>query len=60
MAAADEAIADSGWAPEDEQGQRRTGVQSARGSAAVDHRDTAVELEQKGPRRVSPFFIPSR
>jgi 3-oxoacyl-[acyl-carrier-protein] synthase II len=60
MAAADEAIADSGWAPEDEEGQRRTGVNIGSGIGGLSTiADTAVELEQKGPRRVSPFFIPS-
>ena len=60
MAAADEAVRDSGWAPEDAEDRARTGViiGSGIGGLATIER-TSVELFQKGPRRVSPFFIPS-
>jgi 3-oxoacyl-[acyl-carrier-protein] synthase II len=60
MAAADEAIRDSGWTPEDPEDRARTGViiGSGIGGLATIER-TSVELFQKGPRRVSPFFIPS-
>jgi 3-oxoacyl-[acyl-carrier-protein] synthase II len=60
IAAADEAVKDSGWAPEDEASRQRTGVIIGSGIGGLSTiADTAVELEQKGPRRVSPFFIPS-
>jgi len=60
MAAADEAVRDSGWSPQDEEGRRRTGVNIGSGIGGLSTiADTAVELEEKGPRRVSPFFIPS-
>jgi 3-oxoacyl-[acyl-carrier-protein] synthase II len=60
MAAADEAVRDSGWAPEDEEGRRRTGVIIGSGIGGLGTiADTAIELHEKGPRRVSPFFIPS-
>jgi 3-oxoacyl-[acyl-carrier-protein] synthase II len=61
MAAADEAVRDSGWAPQNEADQRRTGVNIGSGIGGLSTiADTAIELEQKGPRRgVSPFFIPS-
>ncbi len=60
MAAADEAVRDSGWAPEDEDGRRRTGVILGSGIGGLATiAETAVELHEKGPRRVSPFFIPS-
>jgi len=60
MAAADEAVRDSGWKPEDPEDRARTGViiGSGIGGLATIER-TSVELFQKGPRRVSPFFIPS-
>ena len=60
IAAADEAVRDSGWAPEDEAGRERTGViigSGIGGLATIE--ETALELRDKGPRRVSPFFIPS-
>ncbi|HEX2817275.1 MAG TPA: beta-ketoacyl-ACP synthase II [Phenylobacterium sp.] len=62
IAAADEAVKDSGWQPgeEDVEGRERTGVMigSGIGGLATIER-TSVELHEKGPRRVSPFFIPS-
>ena len=60
MAAADEAVRDANWMPEDEEERCRTGVMIGSGIGGLSSiADTAVELEQKGPRRVSPFFIPS-
>lgn len=60
IAAADEAVRDSGWSPEDEDGRERTGVMIGSGIGGLGPiADTAVELKEKGPRRVSPFFIPS-
>jgi 3-oxoacyl-[acyl-carrier-protein] synthase II len=60
MAAADEAIADSGWSPETEDERERTGVNIGSGIGGLSTiAETALELEAKGPRRVSPFFIPS-
>jgi len=60
MAAADEAVKDSGWVPETDEDKERTGViiGSGIGGLATIER-TSVELHEKGPRRVSPFFIPS-
>src|SRR5262249_18057310 len=59
MAAADEAVKDAGWTPEDEHERRRTGVIIGSGIGGLSTiADTAVELHEKGPRRVSPFFIP--
>jgi 3-oxoacyl-[acyl-carrier-protein] synthase II len=60
IAAADEAVRDSGWQPEAEEDRERTGVMigSGIGGLATIER-TSVELHEKGPRRVSPFFIPS-
>jgi 3-oxoacyl-[acyl-carrier-protein] synthase II len=60
MAAADEAIADSGWKPESYEDRARTGVILGSGIGGLDTiAKTAIELRDKGPRRVSPFFIPS-
>jgi 3-oxoacyl-[acyl-carrier-protein] synthase II len=62
IAAADEAVRDSGWRPgEDEvEARERTGVMigSGIGGLATIER-TSIEMHEKGPRRVSPFFIPS-
>ncbi|WP_309645901.1 beta-ketoacyl-ACP synthase II [Phenylobacterium sp.] len=60
MAAADEAVKDSGWVPQTDEDKERSGViiGSGIGGLATIER-TSVELFQKGPRRISPFFIPS-
>ncbi len=60
MAAADEAIADAGWTPQDYEDKIRTGVLIGSGIGGLKAiADTAIELHEKGPRKVSPFFIPS-
>jgi len=60
IAAADEAIADAGWTPEAYEDRVRTGVLIGSGIGGLKAiADTAVELHEKGPRRISPFFIPS-
>jgi 3-oxoacyl-[acyl-carrier-protein] synthase II len=61
MAAADEAVRDAGWMPEDEAERERTGVMIGSGIGGLSTiADTAVELHEKGPRRgVGPFFISS-
>jgi 3-oxoacyl-[acyl-carrier-protein] synthase II len=60
IAAADEAVRDSGWAPTEKSDRERTGVNIGSGIGGLSTiADTAVELHEKGPRRVSPFFIPS-
>jgi 3-oxoacyl-[acyl-carrier-protein] synthase II len=60
MAAADECVKDSGWAPEAEEDRERTGVMIGSGIGGLATIEkTSVELFEKGPRRVSPFFIPS-
>ncbi|HEX8233068.1 MAG TPA: beta-ketoacyl-ACP synthase II [Caulobacteraceae bacterium] len=59
IAAADEAMADSGWKPETDEERHRTGVIIGSGIGGIDTiYDTSVTLHEKGPRRVSPFFIP--
>jgi 3-oxoacyl-[acyl-carrier-protein] synthase II len=59
MAAAAQAVADAGWTPEDEESRLRTGVLIGSGIGGLSSiADTAILLKEKGPRRVSPFFIP--
>jgi len=60
MGAAGEAIEDSGWKPEDEESLCRTGVMMGSGIGGLESiAKTAVTLHERGPRKVSPFFIPS-
>ncbi len=60
MAAADMAVADSGWAPKEEEDFYRTGVMIGSGVGGLSTiADTSLTLQERGPRRVSPFFIPS-
>ena len=60
IAAADEAVRDSGWTPQTEEDRERTGVIIGSGIGGLGTiAATTLELHEKGPRRVSPFFIPS-
>ena len=60
MPAADMAVADSGWSPSDEEDLYRTGVMIGSGVGGLSTiADTSLTLQERGPRRVSPFFIPS-
>jgi 3-oxoacyl-[acyl-carrier-protein] synthase II len=59
IAAADQALADAGWTPEDDEGRLRTGVIIGSGIGGIATiAETQTILKEKGPRRVSPFFIP--
>jgi len=59
MAAATQALADAGWAPKTYQEQCETGVLIGSGIGGLQGiAETAITLKEKGPRRVSPFFIP--
>ncbi len=60
MVAADQAISDSGWAPTDEEDQERTGVMIGSGIGGIETiAEGAITLKERGPRRISPFFIPA-
>jgi len=60
MAAATMAVEDSGWLPEGEAGRAATGVMIGSGIGGLSEiADAAVLLQERGPRRISPFFIPS-
>ncbi|MGP1357900.1 beta-ketoacyl-ACP synthase II [Roseicyclus sp.] len=59
LAAADQAIRDSGWAPKDSESLERTGCLIGSGIGGLESiAETAIILKEKGPRRVSPFFVP--
>lgn len=60
IAAADEALADANWKPESAEDQERTGVMVGSGIGGLGPiADAAIILKEQGPRRISPFFIPS-
>ncbi|UKV12873.1 beta-ketoacyl-ACP synthase II [Thalassospiraceae bacterium SW-3-3] len=60
IAAADQALADSGWKPETDEDQENTGVLIGSGIGGLPKISEATELVNNGKtRRVSPFFIPS-
>ncbi|SDW76391.1 beta-ketoacyl-ACP synthase II [Roseicitreum antarcticum] len=59
IAAAIQAVKDAGWEPQDTEGRNRTGVMIGSGIGGLSSiADTAVLLKERGPKRVSPFFIP--
>ncbi len=60
MVAADEALKDAGWLPTSSTDRERTGVLVGSGIGGLEGiYQTSATLIEKGPRRVSPFFIPS-
>jgi 3-oxoacyl-[acyl-carrier-protein] synthase II len=61
VAAADQAVADSGLKFDTTEAQERAGVLIGSGIGGLSGiADTSILLKEKGPRRVSPFFIPGR
>jgi len=59
VAAADQALNDAGWHPKSNEDQYRTGTLIGSGIGGLQGiADTALILHERGPRRVSPFFIP--
>ena len=61
MAAAGQALADAGWHPKKHEDQANTGVLIGSGIGGIEGiAETALVLKERGPRRVSPFFIPGR
>ena len=60
LGAAHEAVADSGWSPSTDEDRERTGVMIGSGIGGLPGiAEGSLLLQEKGPRRVSPFFIPS-
>ncbi|RYE85785.1 MAG: beta-ketoacyl-ACP synthase II, partial [Hyphomicrobiales bacterium] len=61
MAAAKQAIDDAGVEPRTQEEQERTGTLIGSGIGGLGGiYETSIVLHEKGPRRVSPFFIPGR
>jgi 3-oxoacyl-[acyl-carrier-protein] synthase II len=61
MSAATQALADAGWKPQSKDDQDSTGVLIGSGIGGLTGiAQTAILLKERGPRRVSPFFIPGR
>ncbi|WP_315920293.1 beta-ketoacyl-ACP synthase II [Mesorhizobium sp. SP-1A] len=59
IAAADEAMKDSGWQPKTHEEQCATGVMIGSGIGGIEGiAENALILKERGPRRISPFFIP--
>jgi len=59
IAAADQALADSGWEPRTEEDRCATGVLIGSGIGGIEGiAENALILHERGPRRISPFFIP--
>ncbi len=60
LAAAEEAVSDAGWRPTEAEALERTGVLIGSGIGGLPGlAETALTLHEKGPRRISPFFVPS-
>ncbi|MEM8589541.1 MAG: beta-ketoacyl-ACP synthase II [Pseudomonadota bacterium] len=60
VAAADEAVEHSRWKPETDEDQYRTGVLIGSGIGGLQWiADGSITLTDRGPRRISPFFIPA-
>ncbi|RVA77685.1 beta-ketoacyl-[acyl-carrier-protein] synthase II, partial [Mesorhizobium sp. M7A.F.Ca.CA.001.08.2.1] len=61
IAAADEALKDSGWEPKTHEEQCATGVLIGSGIGGIEGiAENAMILKERGPRRISPFFIPGQ
>lgn len=60
-AAAQQALEDADWHPESDDDQTRSGVLIGSGIGGLQGiEQTSLLLAEKGPRRISPFFIPGR
>jgi 3-oxoacyl-[acyl-carrier-protein] synthase II len=61
LGAAQQAVVDSGFVPRDEEERCRTGVLIGSGIGGLPGiEEASILLHEKGPRRISPFFIPGR
>ena len=61
LAAAKQAVSDSGWVAQSDEDKYRTGVLIGSGIGGLDGIEQAsILVHEKGPRRLSPFFIPGR
>lgn len=60
IAAADQAIADSGWVAQSDEQRYRTGVMIGSGIGGLPMIEkTVINMKEKGVRKISPFFIPA-
>ncbi len=60
LAAAVQAVEDADWLPQDEEARERTGVMIGSGIGGLPGiTDGALTLHERGPRRLTPFFIPA-
>ncbi len=60
IAAAEEAIRDSGWVPQTDEDHEMTGVLIGSGIGGLQEIDSgSATVRERGPRRLSPFFIPA-
>jgi 3-oxoacyl-[acyl-carrier-protein] synthase II len=60
LAAAQQAVEEAGWTPSDEESLERTGVMIGSGIGGLETIcEGAVTVHERGPRRLSPFFIPA-
>ncbi|MCC0020484.1 MAG: beta-ketoacyl-ACP synthase II [Nitratireductor sp.] len=61
MAAAQQALDDADWHPQSDEDQWRTGTLIGSGIGGLQGiAEATLTLETRGPRRISPFFIPGR
>lgn len=61
VAAAVQAVEDAGWADPGEEECLRTGISIGSGIGGLPGiAEAAITLHERGPRRVSPYFIPGR
>ena len=60
MAAAAQAVEDAGWQPDSDEELERTGVMIGSGIGGLPGiTEAAITLQERGPRRITPFFIPA-
>jgi 3-oxoacyl-[acyl-carrier-protein] synthase II len=61
LAAARQAVTDSGWEAKTDEGKYRTGVLIGSGIGGLTGiEEASILVHERGPRRLSPFFIPGR
>src|ERR1700712_1953154 len=61
IAAAKQAVADSGWVAQTDEDKYRTGCMIGSGIGGLTGiEEASILVHEKGPRRLSPFFIPGR
>ena len=61
VGAASQALDDSGWKPESDEDRCRSGVLIGSGIGGLPGiEEASITLKERGPRRISPFFVPGR